>query len=780
MSHSAVLLRVAVVFLLIVNHTHAKWKDCAEEGEFCNISDVRMVRFGGYREWVELRVSSPGIKCNINSFGSDPFVNKAKTCQVSDTVEHLAPIRITSNFGYISTIDRNFRCKYTTKKNALIGILMPASKFERRKLIRETYLRHKPADIDVFFVCCLPRSSVNERAFLLEIEEYNDIIVMNCEENLNNGKTYDWFKYVYSTFCPYKFVMKCDDDTFVHLPKLRNDLVKQHNNNVYYGRRCTPDYPPMCGALYGLSWNLIEFIATNDTIYKKKDGQEDYATYQWMMFYGRAIFISKALDEFHDHPWATWTGWNRPYSLASIAIHQCKEDERLRDAFMYFFHESTSLTISKKGEDFLSTVDTAFKRNFFLEEEDVDDDDNNNHNTENEKQLSQKVVFKGIRESCLFLRMRESYLCPNSTISEKEWKKKSKKKGESRVKDSYWTCDKGLEVDLRPWIDAHKTKREDLSISVYSGDNIIFSRALASRDTWMQKFRNTSFIVSLHGNPVVPVIPMKTLYPHWFKDGTDPVENLQLFAYKEQLKRHPNAKWFYTIGDDTYIHPDYILTFLDEIIPSNMTVSEYTKTPRWMTFCRTAYDMPPGFNISRYNKTWLPEYRAKNQFSWCSGAVGWFLSRPAVQMFTDELELFLENLYADSTPSTWRNHHACDVTSGLLLTLLGIRPEMIPRNTKWPGLFRSEGIDNEYAQLSRTERPHYHYLYPTSMLAVDHRVTHEKIDRIINSGKIEALISYFREFVDEHYDTLRKKMVEIRYVHEKCKEIPNQNWGDIQ
>ena len=41
------------------------------------------------------------------------------------------------------------------------------------------------------------------------------------------------------------------------------------------------------------------------------------------------------------------------------------------------------------------------------------------------------------------------------------------------------------------------------------------------------------------------------------------------------------------------------------------------------------------------------------------------------------------------------------------------------------------------------------------------RVTHEKIDRIINTGNAQRIVDYFREFVDSHFWILRKRQQEV-------------------
>jgi hypothetical protein len=203
-----------------------------------------------------------------------------------------------------------------------------------------TYLRHKPHDIDLYFVLCNVPLALQSQ-ILLEMEVHRDIIVMDCTENMNDGKTYDWFTYVYQHLPPYKFAFKGDDDTFIHLFNLRDDLLLQPWENIYYGRVCN-NHPPMAGMLYGLSWNMVGFIASSAWVREHKVGTEDYVTHSWMRHIN-ATFVSKEAA-FYDHKLAnSYTPWAKDYVKETIAIHQCKESERFIDSYLSAFQAKKSL-----------------------------------------------------------------------------------------------------------------------------------------------------------------------------------------------------------------------------------------------------------------------------------------------------------------------------------------------------------------------------------------------------------------------------------------------------
>ena len=62
----------------------------------------------------------------------------------------------------------------------------------------------------------------------------------------------------------------------------------------------------------------------------------------------------------------------------------------------------------------------------------------------------------------------------------------------------------------------------------------------------------------------------------------------------------------------------------------------------------------------------------------------------------------------------------------------------------------------------------YHYMSPRKMLHADLRATHEKLDRMVNAGAGQAIVDFFRSFVDTHFESLRRRQAEVKYQAEKC------------
>jgi hypothetical protein len=112
----------------------------------------------------------------------------------------------------------------------LIGVMSPFWSSARRQIIRNAYSRFpKGLPVDVVFVEG-NLTSDNDRnhdkildmqrtAVSWENNTFHDIMHLNCTENLEYGKTYEYLKKAGLEFGDtYTHVMKTDDDSFVNIP----------------------------------------------------------------------------------------------------------------------------------------------------------------------------------------------------------------------------------------------------------------------------------------------------------------------------------------------------------------------------------------------------------------------------------------------------------------------------------------------------------------------------------------------------------------------------------
>ncbi|KAJ4750250.1 Hexosyltransferase [Rhynchospora pubera] len=182
-----------------------------------------------------------------------------------------------------------------------IGILTVPHLHERRHLLRLVYALQvrslATVKVDVRFVFCRTMNEEQMIFLKLEIMQHNDIIILDCSENLNDGKTYTYFSSLPSMLGeednsrPYDYVVKTDDDAYFRLDNLAKFLKDKPRKDLYYGMElgcvgaqiaCGANNTFMAGFGYVLSWDLVEWIAKSEIARNNKIGLEDVMLGKWL------------------------------------------------------------------------------------------------------------------------------------------------------------------------------------------------------------------------------------------------------------------------------------------------------------------------------------------------------------------------------------------------------------------------------------------------------------------------------------------------------------------
>ena len=204
----------------------------------------------------------------------------------------LTILLVVSNRGDSSVHPALVKSNGATKLNSnsktkflFVGVLTMISKYNRRALIRGCYMRDIPEGIDVKFIFGKPKNEFEQNLLDMEGSLYNDIVVLDNEENLDDGKTYHFMKWA-GGLQGYEFLLKTDDDVFLHLNNLNNKLksIKSELNvveGVYYGRH-VPNTIFMAGMGYVLSFDLVYYIANDAYAKQNIKGQEDGLVASWL------------------------------------------------------------------------------------------------------------------------------------------------------------------------------------------------------------------------------------------------------------------------------------------------------------------------------------------------------------------------------------------------------------------------------------------------------------------------------------------------------------------
>ena len=253
----------------------------------------------------------------------------------------------------------------TANKLALIGIWTAHWKKERRSLIRMTYLRNLPRTIDYYFFVCSPITTTDQLWITFENKRYHDIVVMKCTDNSHHGKIWNFIQSV-RVICgsdsgsgtnqttismllddypnitgrpvlSYDFVVKADDDSFIHLTNLESALTSLNKTSTYYGRfwyRNT-NVPFACGMLWTISFDLIDHLAV--TIHNDSTvifGPEDYLIAVWLTSVKQLNMVDDQV-KFIDHYRAD-SPIRAHHSHDMICVHQLKNDLHFLEIAMFY------------------------------------------------------------------------------------------------------------------------------------------------------------------------------------------------------------------------------------------------------------------------------------------------------------------------------------------------------------------------------------------------------------------------------------------------------------
>ncbi|XP_042012166.1 beta-1,3-galactosyltransferase pvg3-like [Salvia splendens] len=233
----------------------------------------------------------------------------------------------------------------------LIGILTRPDSYDRRHFLRLMYATQTQSTatftITVKFVLC-NLTKPEQRAFVaLEIMRFDDIIILNCPENMNAGKTYTYFSSL-PRILParffhshrYDYVMKADDDVYLRLEQLATSLSPLPRQDLYYGfvipcQSMNPFVHYMSGMGFVLSWDLVEWIGASLIPLNHTVGPEDKLVGEWLNRGNKAKNRVSNKPAMYDYP---RTNGRCSHDLVpdTIAVHRLKRWEQWLDVLTFF------------------------------------------------------------------------------------------------------------------------------------------------------------------------------------------------------------------------------------------------------------------------------------------------------------------------------------------------------------------------------------------------------------------------------------------------------------
>ncbi|GJM98785.1 hypothetical protein PR202_ga15824 [Eleusine coracana subsp. coracana] len=203
---------------------------------------------------------------------------------------------------------------------------------------KEAPPRPDVARVDVRFVFCNVTDPVDAALLALEIKRHGDVLVLNCTENMNDGKTHEYLSSVPRIFAstPYDYVMKTDDDTYLRVAALAEELRTKPRDDVYLGHGFAVGDDPMQfmhGMGYVVSWDVAQWVSTNQEILRYNDthGPEDLLVGKWLNIGKRGKNRYSLKPRMYDLDW-----FMDNFQPDTVAVHMLKDNKRWAATFRYF------------------------------------------------------------------------------------------------------------------------------------------------------------------------------------------------------------------------------------------------------------------------------------------------------------------------------------------------------------------------------------------------------------------------------------------------------------
>ncbi|WWC70617.1 uncharacterized protein I206_104568 [Kwoniella pini CBS 10737] len=228
-----------------------------------------------------------------------------------------------------------------------LGIFSAADKKERRDLYRQVVIPDFPKEqFTIKFILgtpAFPENPISQeavaRSVLLnkveaEMKEHGDMVMLPMIDNIDLGKTHEYFKWVAKEYSgpgrvkgrP-RFVMKADDDTILVMPNIISGFKDLDcANNIYWGTSAGRSHyfgEYFRGLAYAMSWPLVSWIGNADMPLAHIIKIEDARTGQWLRHLNPVTDPVKRID-------MGWTmgDWNQlDVGLETVALHWLKLDE---------------------------------------------------------------------------------------------------------------------------------------------------------------------------------------------------------------------------------------------------------------------------------------------------------------------------------------------------------------------------------------------------------------------------------------------------------------------
>lgn len=172
-----------------------------------------------------------------------------------------------------------------------VGIFCRREDWISRTLIRQTTISLVPPGVEVKFVVCLQKAAGLDPFLWAEMQQQQDLYLLDCKENMDEGKSFQYFTSVRQDFPDFAYYAKTDTDTYVLFHSIALALDASPRCLFYGGLSNGPiNHLPnfISGSFYTLSHDLLLMLEGCGKACENNNGFEDVimAEHLWTLVGG--------------------------------------------------------------------------------------------------------------------------------------------------------------------------------------------------------------------------------------------------------------------------------------------------------------------------------------------------------------------------------------------------------------------------------------------------------------------------------------------------------------
>lgn len=217
----------------------------------------------------------------------------------------------------------------STTSLVMIGIFCRAQDIALRTIIRHTSVQLAPAAVTIRFVVCIPLENPPDALLWAEMQQEPDLFLMDCVENMDEGKSIQFFKSVRHEYPGFSFYAKADSDSYILYHNLALALANAPRTMFYGGRSNfglnSNVVPNMSGSLYILSSDLVKALEMCEQECSDLTGFEDLRTGKILQLLKGESIRLRDFGRNHSILYNHWDPVASPLHPWLVLVHPVKE-----------------------------------------------------------------------------------------------------------------------------------------------------------------------------------------------------------------------------------------------------------------------------------------------------------------------------------------------------------------------------------------------------------------------------------------------------------------------